>query len=157
MKRLIHSLKRSITVTISDSAVVDSKPPVSWSLGNSDQIVRRDHDHVALRPQKRGGLLGTGTGGGGWGGRGRESKGSTADTVLKRPERPWTNRSVKAVSPRHCPATSALRSCCFNCRAGQSHKDNVRCTAAEEETEAKEGQLSQPSSTSLIMISSGLT
>ena len=25
--------------------------------------------------------------------------------------------SVKAVSPRHCPATSALRNCCFNCRA----------------------------------------
>ena len=34
--------------------------------------------------------------------------------------------SVKAVSPRHCAvATSAaLRNCCFNCRAGQSHKDN---------------------------------
>ena len=40
---------------------------------------------------------------------------------------------------------------------GQSHKDNVRCTAVEEQTEAKEVQLSQPSSTSLLMISSGLT
>ena len=40
---------------------------------------------------------------------------------------------------------------------GQSHKDNVRCTAAEEQLEAKEVQLSQPSSTSLLMISSGLT
>ena len=30
------------------------------------------------------------------------------------------NGSVKAVSTRHCAATSALHSCCFNCRAGQS-------------------------------------
>ena len=29
-------------------------------------------DHFALRPQKRGGLLGTGTGGGGGGGEGDE-------------------------------------------------------------------------------------
>ena len=36
---------------------------------------------------------------------------------------------------------------------GQSHKDNVRCTAVEEQPEAKEVQLSQPSSTSLLMIS----
>ena len=26
------------------------------------------------------------------------------------------NGSVKAVSPRHCPATSAPRNCCFDCR-----------------------------------------
>ena len=36
------------------------------------------------------------------------------------------NGSVKAVSPRHCPATSALRNCCFNTVLGQGHKDNVR-------------------------------
>ena len=53
-------------------------------------------------------------------GRGRESEGSTAEPVRKRPERPWTaarthNGSVKAVSPRHCPATCALSNCCFNC------------------------------------------
>ena len=65
--------------------------------------------------------------------------------------------NVKAVSPRHCPATCALHNCCFNCRAGQSHKDNVFCTAVEEQPEAKEVQLSQPSSTSLFMISSGVT
>ena len=43
---------------------------------------------------------------------------------------------------------------------GQSHKDNVRCTAVDEQLEqleAKEVQLSQPSSTSLLMISSELT
>ena len=45
--------------------------------------------------------------------------------------------------------------CCFNCRAGQSHKDNVRCTAVEEQPEAKEVQLTQPSSTSLLLISPG--
>ena len=39
---------------------------------------------------------------------------------------------------------------------GQSRKDNVRCTAVEQQPEAKEVQLSQPSSTSLLMISSGL-
>ena len=38
---------------------------------------------------------------------------------------------------------------------GQRHKDNVCCTAVEEQPEAKE--LSQPSSTSLLMISSGLS
>ena len=58
---------------------------------------------------------------------------------------------------RHCSVTSALRNCCFSCRGGQGHKDNVRCTAVEEQPEAKEVQLSQPSSTSLLMISSGLS
>ena len=77
----------------------------------------------------------------------------TGETVDRR----QNNGSVKAVSPRHCPATSAPRNCCFSCRAGQSHKDNVRCTAVEEQPEAKEVQISQPSSTSLLMISSGLT
>ena len=67
------------------------------------------------------------------------------------------NGSVKAVSPRHCAATISLRNCCFNCRAWQSHKDNVGCTAVEEQPEAKEVQLSQPCSTSLLMVSSGLT
>ena len=65
--------------------------------------------------------------------------------------------SVKAVSPRHCASTSVLRNCCFNCCAGQSYKDNVRCTAVEEQLERKKVQLSQPSATSLLMISSGLT
>ena len=56
------------------------------------------------------------------GDRGRKCEGSTADTG--RPEktgetvdRRQNNGSVKAVSLCHCPATSALRNCCFNCRA----------------------------------------
>ena len=64
------------------------------------------------------------------------------------------NGSVKAVSPRHCAATSAPHNCCFNCHARQRHKDNVRYTAVEEQPEVKEVQISEPSSTSLLMISS---
>ena len=56
-------------------------------------------------------------------------------------DRRQNNGSVKAaVSLRHCRAatTSTPRSCCFNCRAGLSHKDNIRCTTVEEQPEAKE-------------------
>ena len=71
-------------------------------------------------------------------------------------DRRQNNGSVKAVSPGHCPATivhcvTAVSTAVF----GHSHKDNVRCTAVEKKLEAKEVQLSQPSSTSLLMISSG--
>ena len=108
---------------------------------------------VALRPRKRDGLLGKGTTE--WRlDRGYRPK-KTGETVDRR----QNNGNVKAVSPRHCPATCALRNCCFICCAGQSHKDSDRCTAVGEQLwqlEAKEVQLSQPSSTSLLMISSGL-
>ena len=94
-------------------------------------------------------------------GRGRKSEGLTADTARKRPERPWTAARAMEVL-RRCPLAIAQR--LVHCAIpvsfavlGQSHKDNVRCTAVEEQPEAKEVQLSQPSSTSLLMISSGLT
>ena len=94
-------------------------------------------------------------------GRGRKSEGSTADTARKRPERPWTAARTMEVL-RRCPLAIAQR--LVHCAIavltavfGQSHKDNVRCTAVDEQLEAKEVQLSQPSSTSLLMISSGLT
>ena len=63
---------------------------------------------------------------------------------------------------RRCPLAIAQRLvhrriAVSNAVLGQSHKDNVRCIAVEEQPEAKEVQLSQPSSTSLLMISSGLT
>ena len=108
---------------------------------------------VALRPRRRDGLLGTGTE---WEGDERV-KGSTAETARKRPERPWTAARTMEVL-RQLPATCALRNCSFNCCAGQSHKDNVRCTAVDEQLgqlEAKDVQLAQPSATSLLMISSG--
>ena len=113
-------------------------------------------DHFALRPQKRGCVLGTGTGGG----RGRKSEGSTANTARKRPERPWTAPRTMEVL-RRCPLAIAQRlvhraTAVSTAVFGQSHKDNVRCTAVEEQLEAKEVQLSQPISSSLLMISSGL-
>ena len=60
-------------------------------------------------------------------GRGRESEGSTAETVQKRPERLWTAARTMEVL-RRCPLAIAQ----FNCRAGHSHKDIVRCTAVAE-------------------------
>ena len=66
---------------------------------------------------------------------------------------------------RRCPFAIAQRlvHCAIDVSTAvieQSHKDNVRCTAVDEQLgqlEAKEVQLSQLSSTSLLMISSGLT
>ena len=94
-----------------------------------------------------------GRGQGDWLDRGNRPK-KTGETVDRR----QNNGSVKAVSPRHCPATCAPCNCSFKCCAGQSHKDNVHCTAVDEQLgqlEAKDVQLAQPSSTSLLMISSG--
>ena len=93
-------------------------------------------------------------------GRERESEGSTEDTARKTPERPWTAARTTGVL-RRCPLAVAQRlvHCAVDVSTAVlgSHKDNVRCTAVEEQPEAKEVQLSQPSSTSLLMISSGLT
>ena len=82
--------------------------------------------------------------------------------TLKRPRRPWTTARTTTVlrqwGPRHCElATSVLRNCCFNCCAKHSHKDSVRSTAVEEHLKRKTSPLSEPSSTSLLLISSGLS
>ena len=95
-------------------------------------------------------------------GRGRQSEGSTAETARKRPESPWTAARTTEVL-RRCPVAIAQRlvHCAIAVSTavfGQSHKDNVRCTAVDEQLgqlEAKKVQLAQPSSTSLLMISSG--
>ena len=90
-------------------------------------------------------------------GRGRESEGSTAETVRKRPERPWTaarimevlSRSLLAIAQRLVHRAIAVSAAVL---------DNVHCTAVDEQLgqlEAKDVQLAQPSSTSLLMISSG--
>ena len=79
-------------------------------------------------------------GGGGGGDRGREwslDRGYRLKKTGETVDRRQNNGSVKAVSPRYCAATSA--------------------TAVEEQPEAKEVQLSQPSSTSMLMISYRLT
>ena len=58
-------------------------------------------------------------------GRGRESerlgRGNRPKKTGETMDRRQNNGSVKAVSPRHCPATCSLRNCSFNCCAGQSH------------------------------------
>ena len=62
--------------------------------------------HFALSPQKRGGLLGTGTAGGGGGGGGRKCE--WLDRVHRpgRPRRPWTaGRTTKVL--RQCPLAIA--------------------------------------------------
>ena len=87
----------------------------------------------ALRPRRRDGLLGTGTE---WEGDDRV-KGSTAETARKRPERPWTAARTMEVL-RRCPLAIAQR--LVHCAVavstavhGQSHKDNVRCTAVDQQ------------------------
>ena len=72
-------------------------------------------DHFALHPQKRGGLLGTGGGNGTkeW----RLDRGCHPKKTGETVDHCQNNGSVKAVSPHHCSATSALHNCCFNCRA----------------------------------------
>ena len=56
----------------------------------------------------------------------------------------------------YCPVTKCgVALLLFQLPCLGNHNDNVRCTAAEEQPEAKEAQLSQPSSTSLLMISPG--
>ena len=47
--------------------------------------------------------------------------------------------------------------CCLNCCAELSHKDDVRSTAVEEKLKQKLVQLSEPSSTSVLLISPGLS
>ena len=74
----------------------------------------------------------------------------------KTADRPQNNGSVKAVSLAIVQRLVHRAVAVSNAVLGQSHKDNVRCTAVEKRPEAKEVQLSQPSSTSLLMISSGL-
>ena len=66
----------------------------------------------------------------------------------KRPERQWTATGTVEVL-RRCPLAIAQR--LVHCEIavstavlGQSHKHNVRCTAVEQQLEAKEVQLSQP-------------
>ena len=82
--------------------------------------------------------------------RGRKSEGSTADTARKRPERPWTAARTMEVL-RRCPLAIAQRlvhcaTAVSTAMLGRSHKDNVRCTAIDEQLEqfeAKEVQLSK--------------
>ena len=117
---------------------------------------------VALRPRKRDGLLGTGTE---WEGDGtrewRLDRGNHPKKTGETVDRRQNNGSVKAVSPRHCPATCALRNCCFNCCAWAESQRQCplhRCWRTTWTTRSKRrptcsAQLHLP----ILMISSGLT
>ena len=73
--------------------------------------------------------------------------------MANKPEIKKRKKERIAQRPVHC--TIAVSTAVL----GQSHKDNVPCTAVDERLEQleapKEVQLSQPSSTSLLMISPG--
>ena len=97
-------------------------------------------------------------------GRGRQSEGSTAETARRGPERPWTvARTMEVLRRCRVAIAQPLVHCAVAVSTavlGQSHKDDVRSTAVDEQLgqlAAKEVQFAQPSSTSLLMISSGLT
>ena len=82
-------------------------------------------------------------------GRGRQSEGSTAETARKRPERPWTTARTMEVL-RRCSIAIAQRlvHCAIAVSTavlGQSHEDDVRCTAVDEQL----GQLKQRKSSFL--------
>ena len=91
------------------------------------------------------------------GGGGRED-----ERVKARPRiPPEKDRRDRGLPPEQCyggvPSTLVHRAFAVSTAVMGSQKDYVRCTAVEQQPEAKEVQLSQPSSTSLLMISSGLT
>ena len=92
---------------------------------------------IAQRPRRREGLLGTGTSGK----RGTEewnleTGADPEDQGCRGP--PQEQQDVKkAVSVRHCAATTAPRNCCPNCYAEQSHKDNVRSSAVGKQLKQK--------------------
>ena len=100
-----------------------------FQLVSGDQVnvfLQQVSKHVALCPQKRGGLVGIGTGGGGGGGR---RKSEWLDRALwprmteEAADHRQNNSYVRAVgaSPLcHCVATSVLHNCCFNCCVEQS-------------------------------------
>ena len=95
-------------------------------------------------------------------GRGRQSDGSTAETVRKRPEKPWTAARTMEVL-RQCPLAIAQRLVHCAIAVSTAVLDRVTKTMSVAlllteqlgQLEAKDVQLAQPSSTSLLMISSG--
>ena len=94
-------------------------------------------------------------------GRGRQSEGLTAETAQKRAERLWTTTRTMEVL-RRCPLAIAqpLVHCAIAVSTAvlDSHKDNVHCTAVDEQLgqlKAKRSNLLSPAPSPLLMISSG--
>ena len=87
-------------------------------------------------------------------------KGSTAETARKRPERPWTAARTMEVL-RRCPLAIAQRLVHCAIALSTAVLDRITTTMSVAplltdnlDNEAKDVQLAQPSSTSLLMISS---
>ena len=59
-------------------------------------------------------------------------------------DRRQNNGSVKAVSPRHCPATCALRNCCFNCGQSQRQRPLMNNLGNSKQKGSKTAQLHLP-------------
>ena len=91
--------------------------------------------------------------------RGRQNEGSTAETARKRPEGPWTAARTTEVL-RGCPLAIAQRlvHCAIAVSSavlGQSHKDNIRCTATDGQLKARGPTCSAQLHLPTIMISCG--
>ena len=113
-------------------------------------------EHFALHPQKQGCLLGTGTGGeraSEW----RLDRGYRPKMTRETVDHHQNNGSVKAVSPHHCAATSCTMQLLFQppCWAESQGQCPLHCCCGM--TQREKVQLSQPSSSSLLIISSRLT
>ena len=85
-------------------AATANKPASAGTLGEKGRCRPSAWFSVVLHPQRRVGLLGTGTE---WEG-GERVKGSTAETSRKRPERLWTAARTMEVL-RRCPLAIAQR------------------------------------------------
>ena len=68
---------------------------------------------------------------------GQKSETSKQKTKAPVDRRQNNKMLIKAVSVRHCAATTAPRSCCPNCYAEQSYKDNVRSSAIGKQLKQK--------------------
>ena len=104
MSRVIRPAAVAERTARSESVGFLDRRPFRVVMGPCGQTCTLVWFSVALRPQRRVGLLGTGTE---WEG-GERVKGSTAETARKRPERQWTGARTMEVL-RRCPLAIAQR------------------------------------------------
>ena len=85
----------------------------------------------------------------------RPSPSKTEETVSHRQNN--NAKEVRGTPPGRSNLLVYFANCCFNSCVEQSHKDNVRRATVEEQLKQRVVQLSEPSSTSLLLISPGLS
>ena len=109
-----HNFRRERRTAEADSNRGPAYQPNALPLGQTGSRMSISK-HFSLRPERRGGLLRTGTGGD----EGEREKAPHPLAPTRKTEeavdRRQSNKNVKAVSPRHCVAASVLRNYCFNC------------------------------------------